>query len=93
MARTTNKDLQVSIAELKTDLKYIKKSLESNEQKYEELFNLIQNYIEEIDNKLSFKADKNDLITLRNWFINVLIFVITLLLSVLGYLLTKVLNW
>ena len=94
---TNHKDIEVGMAEMKTDIKYIKKSQDENKLEHKELMNTYLSILEKLDNsfsnfesELNKKADKKELAevskSLNSKIIGGLIFLVTLLLSVLGFL-------
>ncbi len=61
-----DREIVGGLAELKTDIKYIKKSLDDNKDEHKELGKLISDFVIKVDESLDTKVDKIDYEHVRN---------------------------
>lgn len=95
---TKHKDIEIEMAEIKTDIKYIRKSIDSNaiehkeiivhnEKQHKEIMEVFATFVLDSNNKLESKADKKELKDLKNYLIKSLVWFIGILITIIAFFL------
>ena len=82
-------ELKVNFVELKTDISYIKDMLVDNNKQHEDIKDALMAYMKQTDKRLDNKADRTDCEQVKRWLIGGSGAVITILITVIGFLINK----
>jgi len=78
-------DVKIQMAEIKTDIKYIKKAQDENKEQYKELKGLITKFADKVDRQLDTKADKEEVKAIHEKLTRALVYVVLVLIGIVGF--------
>lgn len=80
------KNLEIEMAEIKTDIKYIKKSIDQNSIEHKDMITSLEEYKNKFDEALKLKADKTEVDDINNKIMYAMGTIIMLLLTIVGFM-------
>jgi len=80
-----NRDLEIGMAEMRTDIKYIKKALDENRKEHKDVLDTMKDFVNKVDEELDKRAYKKDVEDLNNKLIKFLVYIIITLIGIVGF--------